>query len=244
MLAGSKDAQPALKARLAAGWAQAALAQDDLERALEWDALAQASAPGLDLDPHPFYRFLGLAGERLLIAQGRNAEAAQRLVQKAETADLAGWTYAAIAARLLQTLTADTPQTATAFICQALQLSHAGGFIRTYIDAGPALIPFLVEAARRGVHPEYVGRILAAFEAERPKSTAPVRGAALTEPLSERELEVLRLVIAGLSNRDIADQLTVSLGTVKTHLHSIYGKLAVSSRSQVIRRARELALFD
>jgi LuxR family maltose regulon positive regulatory protein len=64
----------------------------------------------------------------------------------------------------------------------------------------------------------------------------------LVEPLSERELQVLRLIVAGLSNRQIAQDLVISLGTAKTHIHNIYGKLDVSSRAQAIARAREFNL--
>jgi ATP/maltotriose-dependent transcriptional regulator MalT len=65
----------------------------------------------------------------------------------------------------------------------------------------------------------------------------------LAEPLSERELEVLRLVAAGLSNRAIARKLFVSLGTAKSHIHNIYGKLGVSSRVELTNRAKELDLI-
>ena len=66
---------------------------------------------------------------------------------------------------------------------------------------------------------------------------------ALVEPLSERELEVLRLLAEGLTNREIAEELTVTLGTVKTHVNHIYGKLGVHSRVQAVTRARELGLL-
>jgi LuxR family maltose regulon positive regulatory protein len=64
----------------------------------------------------------------------------------------------------------------------------------------------------------------------------------LIEPLSERELEVLGLVVAGLTNREIAEKLFISVGTVKTHTHHIYGKLGVNSRPRAIARVRELNL--
>ena len=64
----------------------------------------------------------------------------------------------------------------------------------------------------------------------------------IADPLSEREEEVLRLIVAGLSNREIAQNLVISLGTAKTHIHNIYGKLEVSSRAQAIARAREFEL--
>jgi len=65
----------------------------------------------------------------------------------------------------------------------------------------------------------------------------------LVEPLSERELEILQLVAAGLSNSQLADELIVTVGTVKKHLNNIYGKLGVASRTQAIGRGRELGLL-
>ena len=169
--------------------------------------------------PIPFFRFLGLAQERLLIPQGRKAEAAQKLAQKYEIAERAGWIYGAITVHVYQALAAETQLAAVGFLSRALQLSHPGGFIRTYVDAGTALIPWLVEAARGGVYPETIGHILAAYETAHLKpGSQTLSMAALAEPLSAREIEVLRLLAAGLSNQEIAGQLTVSLGTAKTHL--------------------------
>jgi ATP/maltotriose-dependent transcriptional regulator MalT len=81
------------------------------------------------------------------------------------------------------------------------------------------------------------------MRASQPDHGLPAASAALPEPLSERELEVLRLLAAGLSNQEIAEQLCVTLGTVKTHVHNIYGKLDVNSRSKAIVRSSELKLF-
>ena len=93
-------------------------------------------------------------------------------------------------------------------------------------------------------HTEYTRRLLAAFgRAEKPTSAAPVSGSEFVEPLSERELEVLRLVAEGLSNRQIAERLVLSLGTVKSHIHHIYGKLGASKRTQAVARARQLGLI-
>jgi LuxR family transcriptional regulator, maltose regulon positive regulatory protein len=235
-LAQSRDVPQALKARITAGHVLAALTQGELDNAAEW-----ARQIEIDLDPHPFFRFLGLTQERLLIAQSRKAEAAQKLAQKYEIAERANWIYGAITVRVYQALAAETRLAAVEFLSQALQLSHPGGFIRTYVDAGTVLIPWLVEAARGGVYPETIRQILAAYEtADLKPGSHTLSGAALPEPLSAREIEVLRLLAAGLSNQEIAEQLTVSLGTVKTHLHNLYGKLGVSSRSQAIVCARGL----
>jgi DNA-binding CsgD family transcriptional regulator len=74
-----------------------------------------------------------------------------------------------------------------------------------------------------------------------PQGSEPIQ---LVEPLSSRELEVLRWIDEGLSNQQIADKLTVAVSTVKTHINNIYGKLGVQTRTQAVRRARELNLFD
>ena len=91
-------------------------------------------------------------------------------------------------------------------------------------------------AASRGIALDYVSKLLAAFE----EVAAP--SAPLIEPLTERELEVLRLLAAGLSNREIAAQLFLAVGTVKKHTSNIYGKLNVHKRTQAVARARELGL--
>jgi LuxR family maltose regulon positive regulatory protein len=97
-----------------------------------------------------------------------------------------------------------------------------------------------MEAARRGVNPEYVGQILAVIRQETEQKVASEE---VMEPLSEREVEVLRLVAAGLSNREIADKLYLSPGTIKTHVHNICGKLGANNRTQAVGRARDLGLI-
>ena len=94
---------------------------------------------------------------------------------------------------------------------------------------------------------DYAGRLLERFALEAPPSgngrsrRSPAPG---LEPLSEREIEVLELVAAGLSNAEIAGELYLSVGTVKAHVHHIFGKLLVRNRSQAVARARELRLLD
>jgi LuxR family transcriptional regulator, maltose regulon positive regulatory protein len=90
-------------------------------------------------------------------------------------------------------------------------------------------------------------RILANFTAEAPspsqKSPDSNGHAALPEPLSEREIEILRLIESGLSNEEIARRLVVTVGTVKTHLRNAYGKLDVHSRTQAVAKARTLQVI-
>jgi LuxR family maltose regulon positive regulatory protein len=100
-----------------------------------------------------------------------------------------------------------------------------------------------------GVSPAFVEKLLAAFPLTARHSTTPAsifrkqHSESLVEPLSDREIEVLRLVAAGLSDRQAAEELVVAVGTVKRHLNNAYGKLGVHSRTQALARAAELGLL-
>ena len=100
----------------------------------------------------------------------------------------------------------------------------------------------LAVAARRGITPEYVRRLLDAFGRSGRPSVPQVR--TLVEPLSERELDVLRLLASDLDGPGIADELVVGLSTVRTHTKSIYAKLGVNSRRAAVRRGEELGLLS
>jgi LuxR family maltose regulon positive regulatory protein len=112
--------------------------------------------------------------------------------------------------------------------------------VRTFVDEGEPMARLLRRALTGGVAPGYVTRLLAACGESAPE-TSPV-SQALVEPLTERELEVLRLLAAGLSNREIAQELVVALSTVKSHVNHTYGKLGVKSRTRAVARAQELDL--
>jgi LuxR family maltose regulon positive regulatory protein len=193
-----------------------------------------------DVDAHPFCRFIGLVGERLLIAQSDKRAAARRLRKKADKAAQADWVYTGIVIKILESTAVESEGSSLDLLSETLVQSHPEGYIRAYADQGQILVPILTEAARRGINPEYVGKILAAIgeEADRAASSAE-----LVEPLSEREIEVLRLVSAGLSNREIAAKLYLSPGTIKTHVHNICGKLGVTNRTQAVMHARDLKII-
>jgi LuxR family maltose regulon positive regulatory protein len=124
---------------------------------------------------------------------------------------------------------------------QALSLAAPEGYVRIFVDEGEPMARLLRRALAEGIAPSYVSRLLAAFG----ESAQPVPRAtkALVEPLTERELEVLRLIAAGLSNREIAQELVVAVSTVKSHINHIYGKLDAKSRIQAVAKARKLGLL-
>jgi len=130
---------------------------------------------------------------------------------------------------------------------EALALSEPGGFIRIFVDEGAPMARLLYRAMSQSLHPEYVRHLLAAFPASGREQAAPSRAAAaaigLAEPLSSRELEVLDLIAAGLTNQQVAVRLYVSLHTVKSHARNIYAKLGVSSRTQAAAKGRVLGLL-
>jgi len=113
-------------------------------------------------------------------------------------------------------------------------LAALEGYIRIFLDKGEALLDLLPKA--RQAAPELVDAILDGLRAESGKSPLDQ----LPEPLSEQELRVLDLIVAGKTNREIADELFISVGTAKWHVHNILQKLGVGNRSQAIARAREL----
>ena len=128
---------------------------------------------------------------------------------------------------------------------QALVLAAPEGYIRLFVDAGLPMQALLRYAYVRGIVPGYVTTLLSAF-GERNASDHPLASARpdpLVEPLTEREREVLRLLLEGAPNREIARRLVLSVNTVKRHVYNLCGKLGVQSRSQAIIRARALNLL-
>jgi LuxR family maltose regulon positive regulatory protein len=130
---------------------------------------------------------------------------------------------------------------------QALELAKPGGYVRVFVDEGQPMQQLLALAIQKGIHPEYIRRLLAAYDHNSTRSPSQEAGQThppdLIEPLSGRELEVLRLIAAGLTNKEIAQRLYISLRTVKYHTTSILNKLNVNNRAHAAVRARELGLL-
>ena len=143
--------------------------------------------------------------------------------------------------KLLQTLTLDkTDQFAVARVTleQALALAEPTGMMRSFLDHGPPMIRLL----RQAKHP-YATRLVAAIDTAAVDEPAPASGYP-RETLSEREIEVLQLFAAGLTNATIARRLFVSQNTVKWYAKNIYRKLDVHSRAEALARAYEMDLLS
>jgi LuxR family maltose regulon positive regulatory protein len=131
----------------------------------------------------------------------------------------------------------------------AMETAEAGGFVRLFVDEGEPMAALLTAASARRMRPTYVGKLLAAFAEEgrllgrRAAESASPIGQELADPLSERELEVLKLVAEGLSNQEIGERLFLALDTIKGHNRRIFDKLDVKRRTEAIARARELGLL-
>jgi LuxR family maltose regulon positive regulatory protein len=233
-------AQVVRKHRLPRLWGpehvQIALAQGDLPGALHWIEQVQG-----EYGASIHYPALPLERAKLVLAQGDKTGAAAILAQRYQTAAGHGIRYAQIEIRILQALASRDDEQALVYLAEALTMAQPEGYVRTFVDQGKALVPLLRGAAHRGIAPGYVARLLSAV-AESP-GAPPSLAQPLIEPLSERELQVLRLVAAGKSNPEIAAELVLAVGTVKAHTSNIYGKLGVRSRTQAVARARELKLI-
>jgi LuxR family maltose regulon positive regulatory protein len=195
-----------------------------------------------------------LTSARLLHAQGRHREALPLLEELGETAEAAGRTGDLIEILALQALTLwarGKNERAVSTLAGALALAEPEGYVRTFVDEGPQMAMLLSEVlgaqqkgrtdSLRRVPAHYLKKLLVALE--RDAASAASSAAGLPEPLSERELEVLRLIASGKSNRGISSELFVSVGTVKTHINNLYRKLDAHSRTQALARARELNLL-
>jgi LuxR family maltose regulon positive regulatory protein len=251
----ARDAQlpPWVANQMAAWQARLWIAEGNVGAASGW---VQDRGLGSGREPKPVqeigYFLLSdyVLSARTLIARGRSDEAI-KLLQHLRTAAKAGGRISkAIEIEILQALAyqagGDEDRTVSA-LGRALALAEPEGFIRIFVDEGRPMARLLHEALRCGIAPEYVRRLLTAFSADGAKQpeTAEYRAnpSGLIEPLSERECEVLGLIAEGLTNREIAARLYLSLNTVKVHTRNIYGKLGVNNRTQATARARDLGVM-
>ena len=128
-------------------------------------------------------------------------------------------------------------------IREALDLALTGMFVRVFIDEGPEIVHLVQQVEKQGFGSILTGQILAGAGLHKKTPIHSDDMAALIEPLSERELQVLQLIAEGLTNPEIASRLFLSLYTIKAHASNIYGKLDVHNRTQAVTRARALGVL-
>jgi len=192
---------------------------------------------------------LPLSQARVHLAQEDPSSALAALAPWRRQVEAKGWKDERLKVMVLQAVALHAhgeKNKAVQLLSDALALAEPGGFIRLFVDEGLPMAQLLSEAAAHGIMPDYVGKLLAVFEAEEQKSAdksvlPPAQP--LIEPLSQREMEVLRLMAQGLSNREISEQLFLALSTVKGHNRIIFDKLQVQRRTEAVARARELGLL-
>jgi len=212
-------------------------------------ARAWAVERGLSLADEVSYlhEFEHLTLARLEIANPLVNALLARLLQAAEAQKRRG---SALDILLVQALAHEAqgnrPQ-ALAALEHTLALAEPEGYVRIFVDEGEAIRSLIEKQSRNRDHPlsDYVDKLLAAFTqpVAAPKSAIIHQKSDMIEPLSERELEVLKLLRSELSGPEIAQQLIVSLHTLRTHTNNIYNKLGVNNRRAAVRRAEELDLL-
>jgi LuxR family maltose regulon positive regulatory protein len=221
------------------------LAQDRLRAAVTWaDEMLQSDK--LEDRLESVVAHLAIARVLIVKGDGPSLERALALLQPLIRAmEEEGRMGLHIEALMLQTLAhwrRGERADALTSIERALRLAEPEGYVRLFADLGLPMARVLQEAQARDVMPDYVARLLAAFGADLPDSNLPPQS--FPEPLTPREQEILKLMAAGLTNREIAETLVISPETVKKHAGAIYGKLGAHSRTEAAARARELNLLD
>lgn len=228
------------------------LAQGNLAAANRW-----AVGSGLTADDAPTYPHAHdhLIWARVRLAQGRADETVGLLTRLADLAETQGRMGDHIMGLVLHALALQA-QGAMTQALDMLQLSLAlaepEGYIRVFVDEGTpmaALLSTLIDEPTAANLRPYIGKLLAAFPQ---REVEPVTTTAshtpppqpLIEPLSGRELEVLRLMATGLSNQAMAAKLHITVGTVKTHVNAIFGKLDAHNRTLAVARARTFKLLE
>jgi LuxR family maltose regulon positive regulatory protein len=229
------------------------LDQGNLDAASSW-ALESGLSPDDEIPFSHRRQYLSLAQVLLARGQGGDLEALNQTIQLlsrfqdlVDASNASAYSLQVLILKALAYQVQGNMEAATSAIGQALSIAEQGGYIRVFVREGSEMKKLLEQAVRIGVSPIYAGKLLEAFGDDfqevyptRRKDALPD---ILAETLTSRELEVLRLLDTELPIPNIANELVVSVETVRTHIKRIYRKLDVHSRYEAVVRAKDLNLF-
>jgi LuxR family maltose regulon positive regulatory protein len=249
LLGQSGDVRPMITVALA-GRLRYWLAQGKPDAAARW-LDAKGISVEATISPGDLAYHVLLA--RVLVDQGRLTMAQRQLERLAKIMEERESPRFSIELFILQALlyqaTGDGSRAETTLM-QALQLAEPEGYLRLFVDHGESIIPLLEQVAGRRSAPPNLKAILSIVREEQRVTEKPPPTAGRSprtfvpfEPLKDQELQILRLMAAGLSNREIADELFLSVNTIKVYASRIYGKLGVHRRGEAVARAQELDLI-
>ncbi len=234
------------------GWAdqyfrqklELALASNDRSAVSVWLGEQSAKDPGRVPSVSEFYR-LALVRAHIELGTESHLDTARTLLRDVlAEADSLGRLAIQIEALSLEAMLLDSlgdELGAVVSTARALRLAEPEGYIRTFADLGERLFNLISGVKDRGVLPSYLEAVLEAFETTLNNGETLT---ALAEPLSARESEVLQLLAAGLTNREVGERLYISHETVKKHTSSIFSKLSVTNRTQAVAVATSHGLLD
>ncbi len=231
---------PAVRAR---AW----IVQGRTASALDW-ARANGLSVADELSYVREYEHLTLARALLTVPKSHQAERRlsdandllERLLQAADSGSRTGSVIEILVLQALAARRRGDNLAALVPLERALVLAEPEGYVRMFIDEGPAMTALLETAVKRGIAPAYAPWLLTGFGA---RTEGKPQQQALADPLSQRELDVLRLLGTDLAGPEIAERLVISLNTIRTHTKNIYAKLGVNNRRAAVRRGDELDLF-
>ncbi|MBE0687051.1 MAG: tetratricopeptide repeat protein [Anaerolineaceae bacterium] len=227
-----------VKSILAREW----LAQGDSERSSQY-----LQTRGINIiDEIPYQREMDYnLLLRLLLARGDHEAAihlSNRFLQQTEKIGQVGLIIETLILQALAFKGKKENEKALTVLEKALTLAQPEGYVRSFLDKGEAMTRLLCQAQSRQVGSGYAAVLLSKINNTSGMTQPSMQ--LLIDPLTDREIEVLKLIKTGCTNQDIADQLVISLPTVKRHISNIYGKLGVNSRTQALAIGKELKIFE
>jgi LuxR family maltose regulon positive regulatory protein len=225
------------------------LAQGNVEAAARWLEKDWLDLSGDNADdtagyPDELRQIEQVTQARLLIAQDNPDAALEILSPLLETVEFAERKGCVLEILVLQAIAfhiQNNDSQAITTLKKAFALAEPENYRRLFIDVGPVMADMLKQSALADITPGYIRELLVEFPSQ--KSSINDAELQLVDPLSDRELELLHLIANGMSNQQVAEELVLTVGTVKWHLSNIYSKLGVNSRTQAVARARELQLL-